>query len=153
MPTLTLIAVGKLKSGPYRDAFDDYAKRMTTWRLVVRELDVRDHGNAQASAEHTAILSALDPSAPVIVLDERGKTMDSMGFSKWIAQHFEHGATHVQCVIGGADGLNDAIRARAQAIVSFGAMTWPHMLARVMAVEQFYRAQQIHIGHPYHRAS
>ncbi len=151
MPTLTLIAIGKLKSGPYREAFDDYAKRLTTWRLILRELDIRDAGPAQTSAEHTAILAALDPTAPLIVFDERGKTIDSTGFSRLIAGHFDTGAGNVQCVIGGADGLNDAIRSRARHVLSFGSMTWPHMLARVMAAEQLYRAQQIHAGHPYHR--
>ncbi len=151
MPTITLIAVHKLKSGAYRDAFDDYAKRMTTWKLRLHELDIRDHGSSQTSAEHAAIIAALDKTAPLIAFDERGQTIDSAGFSSLIARHFDTGAGNVQCVIGGADGLNDQIRKRAQHIISFGAMTWPHMLARVMAVEQFYRAQQIHAGHPYHR--
>lgn len=146
MPKLHIIAVGRLKSGPLKDTLDEYTKRIT-YDLKIHELDVRDG----AAREHTTILNAMIPGAFTIVLDERGKTMSSPALAKLLQTQIDSGARDIQFIIGGADGLNDDIRAKASHILSFGAMTWPHMLARVMLAEQIYRAQTIIAGHPYHR--
>lgn len=150
MITIKLIAVGRLKTGALRGAYDEYVRRLK-WDFVLEELDIRDGGPRQQALENQAILNALSPGAPVIVLDERGKTMKSDAFAQTLQKHFDSGDSTIQFVIGGADGLLDDVRARARHLISFGAMTWPHMLVRVMLAEQVYRAQQILSGHPYHR--
>ena len=84
-------------------------------------------------------------------MDEKGKTLSSIEFSKHIEKIQLDSTNGIQFIIGGADGLDDEIRDQARLIMSFGRQTWPHMMARVMLLEQIYRAQQILAGHPYHR--
>jgi len=145
-----LIAVGRMKTGPAKDMFQDYVKRLHT-PLKITEIDIRDQGSDTTPREHQAIIKALDPSLPIIVLDERGKTMGSMALADTFRKLIDQSSKTIQIVIGGADGLSDEIRAMARHTISFGAMTWPHMLVRVMLAEQLYRTQQILSGHPYHR--
>lgn len=141
---IDLIAVGKLKNDPLLDVFEDYKKRLL-WKFSLIELEAQTQ-----SGEHSKIIEKLNPRAALVVLDERGKSIGSRDFAAKIdGWQTTHG--HVQFVIGGADGLSDEIRKRAALLVSFGAQTWPHMMARVMVMEQIYRAQQILAGHPYHR--
>ena len=144
MLSIDLIAVGKLKNDPLLDVFEDYKKRLL-WKFSFTELD----GKTQAE-QLTKIESELKPNAALVVLDERGKSLSSRDFAAKIdAWGVSHG--HVQFVIGGADGLSDDIRKKATMLMSFGAQTWPHMMTRVMLMEQIYRAQQILANHPYHR--
>lgn len=84
-------------------------------------------------------------------MDGRGKTLTSQGFSEHIARWTGRESKRLVFLIGGADGHSDDVMKKADFTLSFGTMTWPHMLARVMLVEQLYRAQQIAAGHPYHR--
>ncbi len=144
MLSIDLIAVGKLKNDPLLDVFEDYRKRLT-WKFTFHELD----GKSQ-SEQLAQITEKLNPKAALVVMDERGKSMGSRDFAGRMEQMaISHG--YVQFVIGGADGLSDDIRKKATMLLSFGAQTWPHMLARIMLMEQLYRAQQISAGHPYHR--
>lgn len=144
MPSIDIIAIGKLKNDPLLDVFDDYKKRLTC-KFALHELD----GHTQAE-QNTKILEKLSPAAAIVVLDERGKTIGSRDFATKMDHWFQtHG--HIQFVIGGADGLLDDVRKKATFLMCFGAQTWPHMLARVMIMEQIYRAQQINLNHPYHR--
>ncbi|PZQ44794.1 MAG: 23S rRNA (pseudouridine(1915)-N(3))-methyltransferase RlmH [Micavibrio aeruginosavorus] len=141
---IEFITVGRLKNDPLLDAFDDYRKRLQ-WKFTLLELE----GRTQAE-QLDKITEKLNPQAALVVLDERGKSLSSRDFAAKIdGWQTSHGI--VQFVIGGADGLSDDIRKKASALISFGAQTWPHMLARVMLIEQVYRAQQILAGHPYHR--
>lgn len=141
-----IICVGKLKhTSPFHSLFQEYAKRLLG-KLNLYELD----GHSQAE-EHKKIIEKLSASAPLIILDERGKSLSSLKFAQKLSHLQEHKSGHLQFVIGGADGLSDELRQRADLVLSFGAQTWPHMMARVMLIEQIYRAQQILAGHPYHR--
>ncbi len=140
-----LIAVGKMKSGPHKDLFDDYKKRLTG-RFDMSELDARTTPD-----KHKKILSAIDDTKPLIVLDERGQNLTSRKMADALAKLLETRGGPLQFVIGGADGLSDEIRAKADLALCFGAMVWPHMMVRVMVMEQLYRCQQILSGHPYHR--
>jgi 23S rRNA (pseudouridine1915-N3)-methyltransferase len=101
--------------------------------------------------EAALILSALPTGARLVALDERGEAWSSRDFAAQLAAWRDGGAAPLAFAIGGAEGLDAAVIARADAVMSLGAMTWPHFLARVMLLEQLYRAQQIHAGHPYHR--
>jgi 23S rRNA (pseudouridine1915-N3)-methyltransferase len=151
-----LIAVGRLKSGPEKAMVDDYLQRFErTGRALglgpVLVHEVEDKRNLGMGAEGELIARALPPAAALVTLDERGKVMSSPDFAAALAG-FRDAGREVAFVIGGADGIEPGLRARADLSVSFGAMVWPHMLVRVMLAEQIYRAATILGGGPYHRA-
>lgn len=134
-----IIATGKMKSKPLLCMMQMYMKRMK-WAVDLREYD-----------EITPkILTQLKQDTFLVVLDERGVSYDSHGFSKKIESIQMQGKTLV-FLIGGAQGFDSTVREQAHLLVSFGKSTWPHMMVRVMLMEQIYRAQQILAGHPYHK--
>lgn len=151
---ITIIAVGKLKSGPYLETYKEYTKRLN-WPITLRELEARraqDQNPALVmEREGNLILEAIPEKATMIALDERGKQLSSEAFADKISHWFSIGSSNLAFVIGGSDGLHEGVRSRADFTLSLGQMTWPHMLARIMLVEQLYRAQQILAGHPYHK--
>ena len=102
-------------------------------------------------AEADLLLKAIPVKAFVVLLDEHGRDMTSRDFAAHIAKWRDQGVADLVFIIGGADGVTDAVRARAHFSLCFGHFTWPHRLVRVMVLEQLYRAQQINSGHPYHR--
>ena len=140
-----IIAAGKFRRGNFLSLWDEYSKRLQ-WKLTLHEIDARSTDD-----EHKKIAEKINPRAFLFVLDERGKSLPSTEFSARLAKLSAEGQADIQFIIGGADGLNDEIRKRAGVLMSFGAQTWPHMMVRVMLIEQIYRAQQILLGHPYHR--
>lgn len=146
-----LIAVGKLKKGSWYDLQEEYHTRLR-WDLTVHEveskiLDEKD----QQKEEQKLILSKLDPNSYVIALDERGKGLRSIDFASTIEKIQTSGTSKITFMIGGAMGFLDEVRSKANLLIGFGPQTWPHMMVRVMVLEQIYRAQQIMAGHPYHR--
>ena len=149
---ITLLAVGRMKQGPFLDAADEYLRRME-WPFALREVECRKQieGPQKMLEEGRLLLEALPEGASLIALDERGKSLTSREFAGLIKQRQDEGCKDLAFAIGGADGLSDAVRAKSSGIISFGKLTWPHMLARLMLIEQLYRAQQILKGHPYHR--
>jgi 23S rRNA (pseudouridine1915-N3)-methyltransferase len=149
--------VGRLRAGPERDLLDDYLTRFErTGRAIglgpasLHEVEDRKGGGSAAEAD--LLERALPKSAVIIALDERGTLLSSPGFAKRLAGWRDQGQGDLAFVIGGADGLTEKLRARADFSLSFGQMVWPHMLARVMLAEQLYRATTILSGGPYHRA-
>jgi 23S rRNA (pseudouridine1915-N3)-methyltransferase len=152
-----LIAVGRLRAGPERDLVDDYLQRFDrTGRALglgpAVEHEVEDKRNLGMAAEAELLARAVPSGAVLVTLDERGRVMSSPDFAAMLARWRDGGRQDVAFVIGGADGIDPGLRARADASVSFGAMVWPHMLVRVMLAEQVYRAATILGGGPYHRA-
>jgi 23S rRNA (pseudouridine1915-N3)-methyltransferase len=150
---LSLIAVGRLKPGPLDALAQHYAERIQ-WPLSVREVEEKRKLPAKGMIEREGalLLAAIPPSAVLVALDERGRHMTSAAFAERIGRWRDAGTSDLVFVIGGADGLAEAVRERAQLVLSLGAMTWPHLLVRGLLLEQLYRAQQILAGHPYHRA-
>lgn len=153
---LHVCAVGRLRSGPERALIDDYVARLErTGRLlgftalVEHEVEAR-RGGAEAEAELLA--RTIPPGAALCCLDERGRTLTSPAFAQHLAAWRDAGRQDAAFLIGGADGHSPALRARADLVLSFGAMVWPHLLVRVMLAEQLYRAATILSGSPYHRA-
>lgn len=144
---ILVLAVGRAR-GAYCDLWQDYARRLT-WECALKEFELK-HATQEQEAE--ALLQAVPAGARVIVCDERGKNMGSETFAHHLGRWQDDGIKQVVFLLGGADGHTDQLRARADLLISFGCMTWPHMLARVMLIEQIYRAQQILANHPYHRA-
>jgi 23S rRNA (pseudouridine1915-N3)-methyltransferase len=151
-----LCAVGRLRSGPERALLDDYVQRFdrTGRALSLGPFalhEVEDKKNAGMAAEGALLARALPNGALLVTLDERGKLLSSPEFAAEMARWRDGGCQDLAFVIGGADGIDPGLRAKADYSISFGAMVWPHMLVRVMLAEQLYRAAAILAGLPYHR--
>lgn len=149
--TITVAAVGRMKQGPERALWDDYVRRLT-WPVALHEIEEkRKLPSPKLIAREAELMRGVLPEkAPLVALDSRGKTLDSPEFAKRMAGWMEQGGGHVAFAIGGADGLDPALVKEASFVLGFGALTWPHLLARVMLIEQIYRAQCILTNHPYH---
>ncbi|HEY7690277.1 MAG TPA: 23S rRNA (pseudouridine(1915)-N(3))-methyltransferase RlmH [Dongiaceae bacterium] len=149
---IAIAAVGKWKAGPEQALFEEYRKRLK-WPVTLKEVEERRPlPPPQLKAREAELLLDAVPAkaAPLVALDERGKAFSSEALARQIAG-WQQGGGEAAFIIGGAGGLDEAVRQRAGLLLSLGAMTWPHMLVRVMLIEQLYRAQQILAGHPYHR--
>jgi len=120
-------------------------------RLVEVEERKALEGDLLKAREAELLLAHIPGGAVLVALDERGKSLSSPGFAAMIEKAKDTGAPALICAVGGADGHGPALLERADHVLSFGSMVWPHMLARVMAAEQLYRAVTILSGHPYHR--
>jgi 23S rRNA (pseudouridine1915-N3)-methyltransferase len=108
--------------------------------------------DVRRAREGEALLAAMPQGSRIVALDERGRSETSEAFASRLGRWRDDGVRTVGFLIGGADGLDEAVRKKADLVMSFGAPTWPHMLVRAMLAEQIYRAQTILAGHPYHRA-
>ncbi|MFC3175127.1 23S rRNA (pseudouridine(1915)-N(3))-methyltransferase RlmH [Novosphingobium bradum] len=136
---LHLIVRGKIGRSPESELVERYMKRIA-WLVKVTELP--DVGGI--------IPAPLTPSRDVL-LDERGRQLTSAEFAALLGRWRDDGVREARFLIGAADGHGDAMRGSADLLIAFGAMTWPHMLARAMLAEQLWRATSILAGHPYHR--
>lgn len=156
---LVLVAVGRMKSGPEAELAARYEDRAAKAgralgfkgpEIVTLDESRQSDAAARKAEEAGAIRRAR--AGRLVVLDERGRAMGSEDFAHLIGRWKDASEAAATLVIGGPDGLDSALRAEADLALSFGAMTWPHQLVRVMALEQIYRAMTILAGHPYHRA-
>jgi 23S rRNA (pseudouridine1915-N3)-methyltransferase len=151
---LRVVAVGRDRSGLYAPAIEEYAKRLG--RYVKFELvevpEARKHaGTAHAKEEEAeALLAKLGPRERVVALDERGAEWTSVTFAERVRRWTE-GGRDVALVIGGSDGLSRAVLDRAEETLALSQMTLAHRLARLVLVEQLYRAMTILRGEPYHK--
>ena len=152
---LTVIAVGRLKERFWREAADEYLKRLVPYATVrVVEVDEHDSGRDQhrALAEEGAdVLRAIPNGAHVIALEIQGKQASSEAFAARLGELALDGRSNVAFVVGGSVGLSEEVSKRADERLSLGAMTLPHNLARVVLLEQVYRAFRINRGEPYHK--
>lgn len=152
---MVIAAVGRLRQGPesalIADYLDRHAKAGRALGLPpVSLVEVEDKRGGGMAAEAPLLARAIPEGAALVVLDERGQMLSSPEFAGRIAG-FRDAARDLAFVIGGADGIDPGLRARADLAISFGRMVWPHMLVRVMLAEQIYRATTILAGGPYHR--
>lgn len=156
---VTIICVGKIKEKFYSDAVKEYAKRMTRFAdLEIIELpDEQIPDNASEKEKETIkkregekILAKIKPQSYVISLCIEGQTLDSPGLAKTIKNAYMK-TSSVAFIIGGSLGLSDEVKNRSNLKLSFGRMTLPHQLMRVVLAEQIYRAFMINIGAAYHK--
>jgi 23S rRNA (pseudouridine1915-N3)-methyltransferase len=150
---ITIISIGKFsKNDPNFDLFLKYQKRLP-WKLELKELETKGNlqGEVLKNKEAELLLAAAPNGAKIIALDEKGKNLSSPEFAKSIANFGNEGNSHLAFIIGGADGLSDHLKKHADLILSFGKMTFPHMMVRSFLAEQIYRAYTIINNHPYHR--
>ena len=153
---LRICAVGRLRTGPEKTLIDDYLTRFDrTGRALslgpAEVVEVDDRKGGGMVGEAALLRRAIPAGALICTLDERGKVMSSPDFARRMADWRDMGRSNLAFVIGGADGIDQSLRAEADFSLSFGKMVWPHMLVRVMLAEQLYRAATILAGGPYHR--
>lgn len=154
---IRILAVGQLKERFWKDACAEYLKRLRPYASVtVTELPdidpARVGGEAQAvQRESDSILRALNPGETAILLDIDGKQVSSPDMANALDSFALDGASNVAFIIGGSCGVSSDVRQRAQARWSLGRITLPHNLARVVLLEQIYRAFKISRGEPYHK--
>ena len=154
-----VLCVGRMKEKPYREMADEYLKRLSRYGKY-EEIEVPDLPESTQSAaleeqvrtkEGEALLSRIRPGDRVIALTIPGKMMDSPALSRHLAELRTGGVSRIVFVIGGSLGLGKNVLERADEELSMSPMTFPHQLARVMLLEQLYRAEKICAGERYHK--
>lgn len=136
---LHIVARGRIGRGPEAELVDRYVKRLT-WPVRLTELP--DSGGKMPPVEG---------QTRIVMLDETGEMLGSRAFADRLGKWRDEGVRETRFLIGAADGFDDAERAGADLLLSFGRATWPHLLARAMLAEQLWRAASILANHPYHR--
>jgi 23S rRNA (pseudouridine1915-N3)-methyltransferase len=151
MKDLHLIVVGKLGDKNIEELERDYHKRLTTPKLIIHEARAHSEDLAREAKEVGAKIDELSKNENpyIVLLTENGKQFTSVDFSKWLLQIYERQS--VIFIIGGASGHGEAIIKRAHFRLSLSELTYPHKLARLLLVEQIYRAQTIVANHPYNK--
>ena len=141
-----------MKKSPENEILETYLKRCP-WNVKIIEVEERRpiKGAERMAREGDLLLNAIPDGATVVALDERGKEMRSTVFAEKIRTFQDNGTNNLVFLIGGADGYDEKVKAKADIKISFGSMTWPHMMVRAMLGEQLYRASTILQGHPYHK--
>jgi 23S rRNA (pseudouridine1915-N3)-methyltransferase len=153
---ITILSVGHRMPAWIQDGFQEYTRRMPPeLRVELTELKPEERGPGRSTDKAKAlegerILAALPQGAALLALDERGKGVSTQGLSVMLAEWMRDGS-HPAFAIGGADGLSDDVKARADKLLSLSSLTLPHGLVRVLLAEQLYRAWSILARHPYHR--
>lgn len=141
---LRILAIGRCRDAPIRELTERWLVRCS---LPAELVELQPRGS-----EAEALLAALPSEGRIVALDERGRDLGSAEIAATLGRWRDDGERLASFVIGGADGLDAAVLARADLRLAFGRATWPHMLVRAMLAEQLYRAGTILSGHPYHRA-
>jgi 23S rRNA (pseudouridine1915-N3)-methyltransferase len=157
---ITVHAVGRMKAGPERDLagryFERFARSGPPVGLDFSGITEINESRAQTGSERRreegrALQAQLQPGAALLLLDERGRNFSSEEFAGRLGLMRDDGQKVLVVAIGGPDGHDPSLRDQADLVLSFGALTWPHQLVRIMLAEQLYRAATILSGHPYHR--
>ena len=160
MIRVTLICVGKIKESYFREAVQEYSKRLSGYcRLQIIEVADEKTPDGASPAEEEKILdlegerilSKIPQGAYVVSLEIEGRKMDSVQLARWIEQKSVQGESHLVFVIGGSLGLSRSVKSRANLKLSFSDMTFPHQLMRVILLEQIYRAFRMIAKEPYHK--
>lgn len=158
---IAIAAVGRLKAGPETELCRRYLERArkTGGGLGLKGFDVYETPEGAAAtvalrqkAEAEGLLAQLPPRAEILALDEGGELLDSAAFADHLRKRADAGTQDLAILIGGPDGIAEAVRQAAGRTIAFGRMTWPHQIVRVLLAEQLYRATTLLAGHPYHRA-
>ena len=149
LPALRILAFGRAR-GPERALFERYAARTRPAPTLVELADATGSAAERRAREARTLFASLPERALLVALDAGGEALSSEGFAARLGAWLDSGR-EVAFAIGGAEGFEAVVLARAEAVLSFGPQIWPHMLARVMLAEQIYRARAIAAGHPYHR--
>ncbi len=163
---LRIISVGRLRERYWQDALSDYARRLQPYaRLDIIEIpEARIPESASAAEEEKAmaheaegILARLTRQkqqtleGPVVVLDRKGKALDSLELADWLGEQLLKGPAEITWIIGGPLGLHPSVLKRADLVISFSRLTFPHQMMRIILLEQIYRSFRIMHHEPYHK--
>jgi 23S rRNA (pseudouridine1915-N3)-methyltransferase len=151
---ITILSIGKFENSPHRLVFENYLKRLK-WRVELKEFDLKNSQNFSVekikTGEGELILKALRPGSKLIALDENARQFKSTDFAKLLADSAVNGSSNISFAIGGSNGLSQEVLNKAALKISFGLMTFPHLMVRALLAEQLYRASTIIDNHPYHK--
>lgn len=158
---IILSVIGKLKANQLESKFiEDYQKRVMALGKSVGIMDFSIceyeakkglSGEILKEAEAELLLKNIVPQDKLIALDERGDNLNSQDFSSLMQSFLLNNVSKCHFIIGGAAGLSNSVRERADKVISFGKLTWPHKMVRMMITEQIYRSITILTNHPYHK--
>ena len=150
--SLHLVVVGKLKDQHLIEIENDYAKRLNSPLLTIHELKARAENQKHEGEEILKKIKELEKDQPCykIALSEWGKNLTTIEFSDWSGQLLLNGHGKLVFIISGAEGFSEDVLAYCDSKLSLSKLTFPHKLARIILIEQLYRAQTIRLGHPYH---
>lgn len=157
---LSILAVGRMKSGPERELYDRYASRISKSGKALHFMGLDLHEIVESRAQDTQkrkseeaaqLIQLAGEGARIVVLDEKGKDFSSQEFSQLLQTEQDMGTQKLAFAIGGPDGHGDELKNISVRKIRLGAMTWPHQIARILLAEQIYRGITILSGHPYHR--
>lgn len=157
---LSILAVGRMKSGPEQELYDRYAGRIAKAGKPLHFMGIDLHEVAESRAQDTPqrkseeasqLIKLAGEGTRIILLDEHGKDFTSTQFADLLKGEQDEGTTKLAFAIGGPDGHGDELKQIAAKTIRLGKMTWPHQIARILLAEQVYRAITILSGHPYHR--
>jgi 23S rRNA (pseudouridine1915-N3)-methyltransferase len=157
---LLVLGVGRTLKGPERELLERYSKRIAPLGRAqgFSAIEIKTIGEstkeqvfARRAEEAQKLNKLILPEGFLIALDEKGKAIDSLAFSRMLQTVRDDRQNAITFILGGPDGLDDLIKKKANKILSFGPMTWPHQLAMALLMEQIYRGLTLLAGHPYHR--
>jgi 23S rRNA (pseudouridine1915-N3)-methyltransferase len=151
---ITILSIGKFDKSPYRELFEYYLKRLK-WKIELREIEFKNTKSYEElkikQEEGILLLKNLHNFSKIIVLDERGKQFSSPEFANILAGFNVAGDSNIAFIIGGAYGLSEDVKDKADILLSLAKMTLPHLMVRGFLIEQIYRASTIISNHPYHK--
>jgi len=157
---IVVAAIGRLKQGPERELAENYRKRAadagrSAGVTAVDIIEIKESRAGDAARrmleESIAIANIIPDDGVIVILDPRGESMSSSAFAGRLQGWRSENRPAIAFIIGGPDGLAPSLREKSTMAIAFGAATWPHQLARIMLLEQIYRAITLLAGHPYHR--
>jgi 23S rRNA (pseudouridine1915-N3)-methyltransferase len=157
---IVVAAIGRLKQGPERELAERYRKRAadagrSAGVTAVDIIEIKESRAGDAARrmleESIAIANIIPDDGVIVILDPRGESMSSSAFAGRLQGWRSENRPAIAFIIGGPDGLAPSLREKSPMAIAFGAATWPHQLARIMLLEQIYRAITLLAGHPYHR--
>ncbi len=148
---INIVSIGQFKNSEYKPIFFNYISKLP-WEVKLTELKPYKHKNQQLRKEKDSdkLIEKVNENQIIISLDKSGNTITSEEFTQLITQQKQDNK-NISFLIGGADGISASCLKKSNIIISFGKMTWPHLLARLLLAEQLYRASSIISNHPYHR--
>ena len=151
---INIISIGKFKKDGYDLLYNEYKKRMN-WNIQLKELQLKKNYEGEKLKEEEGKLliqsCSSNTSSKIISLDERGKIISTLEFQELINSYQNSGITDLDFIIGGSDGLSQEVRDKSNFVLSFGKMVFPHLMIRVMLIEQLYRVWTLNNNHPYHK--
>ena len=146
-----ILTIGHMKNSPEGNLYEHFSKRIKNNLFLKEYVSKCPSGNSKKKDESKKLFEMIEKGGLKILLDQSGKQLSSKELSKNIVNWKNQGWSRINFIIGGANGVEDSLKNEMDFILSLSSMTWPHLLARSMLIEQIYRAETIISGHPYHR--